>query len=111
MNTRSDEVLLYLTNLNWGKGHAEEIFKAYEFLGQNRVRKLDKADAHKIGLEVLYIETRGKGTGQVLNAIKFATADIDRVTKAYANVCVNLENGERRVLHIRKDSPKLSVIK
>lgn len=111
MNNRSDEVLLYLTNLNWGKGHAEEIFKAYEFLAQNKIRKLDISDKHKVGIPILYIETRGKGTGQVLNMIKFATADVDRVTKVYADIYVHLDNGEKRVLHIKKDSPKVSVIK
>ena len=80
--------------------------------GYRRVRELTESDTRKIGIPVLFLDIKGRGKTQSLNGIYETTADIDKVTKkfVYAYVHNVSENGEGRVLHIRKDSPILSVI-
>ena len=77
-----------------------------------KVRELTESDTRKIGIPVLFLDIKGRGKTQSLNGIYETTADIDKVTKKFVYAYVHNvgENGEGRVLHIRKNSPILNVI-
>ena len=80
--------------------------------GSMKVRSLTESDTRKIGVPVLFLDIKGRGKTQSLNGIYETTADIDKVTKKFVYAYVHNvgENGEGRVLHIRKNTPILNVI-
>lgn len=79
--------------------------------GDMRIRDVNETDTRKIGIEVLYLDVRGRGKNRSLSGIYQTTADIDKVTKKFVSCYVHMDDGEGRVLHLKKDSPILSVIK
>ena len=110
MNERKDELIEFANSTAWAKDNAvEKCLFLTKCLNKYNLRKVCEHDGNKCGVPILYIETAGRGTGQVIKDVKVTTADFDRINPKFINVYVHYESG--KVLHVKKETIRISVIK
>lgn len=107
---KKERMLRFLNSMYVPKAKTDDFVKMLEFMANHDLRDVEREDTDKVGVDVLVIDSAGRGKFETFHGWIILKADFDKVSSTYANVYLYQEGSRGKPRRVFRESNKFAVI-